>query len=311
MSLDADLLMDRRRLKRRVRLWQVIGLALILVLGVFLTKEFRPDASDAGIARLAVDGVIFSDPERLDLIEELKEDPEVKALIIEINSPGGSFNGGESLYQGLRDFAEEKPLVAQMGGTATSAGYMIAAASDYIIARPGTITGSIGVILQATDVTGLLDNLGIKPEVFKSGPLKAQPNPLEPLSDEARAATQVVLNDLFEQFRDLVVQRRNLSADVVQQVSDGRVVTGREAKTLGLVDILGDESEAKAWLTSTHNLPDDLPVFDVEVERDEFPFGGLMTALGLAGLSEKALIPERLTLDGVLALWHPSFYFKN
>ena len=211
--------------------------------------------------------------------------------------------GGEALYAGLRAVAGKKPVVAVMGGTATSAAYMTALGADHILARAGSVTGSIGVILQTADITGLLEKLGVKPVIIKSRPLKAQPNPLEPLTPEGREAAKVVVLDLFELFVDMVEERRNLPRDKVLALADGRIFTGRQAVANGLVDALGGEADARRWLAETHAIATSLPVKDVEIEHE----GALWRDL-IGGLLGKVLFSERLRLDGPISLWHPSLW---
>jgi protease-4 len=250
-----------------------------------------------------IEGIILDDQNRDEALEDVAGNEKVKALIVKIDSPGGTFVGGEALYQSLRRVAEKKPVVALMGTTATSAAYMTALASDIIVARPSTLTGSIGVILQTADVTGLLEKIGIKPEVVKSAPLKAQPNPLERFTPEARKATEAVIADFFDMFVTLVAERRNMSKKKVRILADGRVFSGRQALSKGLVDILGAEPEARKWLAETHEIADSLPVKDVKVKDDEKPWREYLDSrIG------KVLFSERLSLDGVISLWHPSLW---
>jgi len=304
MAFDADLIFDRRRLKRKLTFWRVVSLAALaaLVLVAFGRIQDRVPWAGDHVVRFKIDGIIFDDAARLKVLKELAKAPNVKALILHVDSPGGTFVGGEALYDTLRDVAAAKPVVAVLGGTATSAGYMVALASDHIVARKGTLTGSIGVILQTADVTGLLDKIGIKPEVFKSGDLKAQPNPMERLSDKARQATQDVLMELYGQFVDLVAERRALARDKVLALADGRVFTGKTALGQGLVDALGDEADARAWLEKTHGIAAGLPAHDVEVPGEVAPWRDVLTTQ-----IRKALFSERLRLDGLYSLWHPSY----
>jgi len=300
MTLDADVYVDRRRLKRRLIAWRLVALASLVaaVLAAVGRIGLYPGANY--IARFEVDGIILQDSKRDELLTELADDKRVKAVIVSIDSPGGSFVGGESLYRRLREVAAKKPVVAVMAGTATSAGYMAALGAEHILAHQGTLTGSIGVILQTADVTGLLDKIGIKPETFKSGPLKAQPNPFEKLTPEIREATQNVIQDLFGLFVDIVAERRDMPRDKVLTMADGRVFSGRQAKDLGLIDGLGGEPEARAWLAEAHAVGTDLPVKTVVVKRERELIRDL-----LEGMIGKALFSERLRLDGVISVWHP------
>jgi protease-4 len=221
-------------------------------------------------------------------------------VIIRIDSPGGTVVGGEDLYRSLRVVGEHKPVVAVMGTVATSAAYMTAVASDRIFAREGTITGSIGVLFQTADITGMLGKLGIKPESLKSGPLKAVPSPTEPLTEEGRAATQALVFDLFEFFVDLVSERRPLDRAEVLQLADGRVYTGRQAIANGLVDAIGGETAARDWLAAARDIPRDTPVVTVKPKAEQ---SSLSEAL--SSLTGKSLFSNALTLDGLLSVWHP------
>ncbi len=301
MSLDADSVVDRRQLKKRLRLWQVIGvIAIGITIALFIGRgEFSPKIGDY-IARFDVSGIIVDNPNRDKLLADLAKDEKVKAVVLRINSPGGTVVGGENLYHSLREIAKEKPVVAVMGELATSAGYMTAIAADHIVARQGTVTGSIGVILQTTEFTGLLEKLGIKPEAIKSRPLKAQPNPMEVLSDEGRAVAQGVVSDMYQMFVEMVAERRNMTMDQTMLLADGRIYTGRQAFKNGLIDALGGEETALQWLREKREVNTSLPLEDVRL-KDKLP--NFEDFIG--GLSGKSLFPERLTLDGLLSLWHP------
>ncbi len=300
MSLDADHVVERRRLKRSLLFWRMLGIAAIVAVVVAVVGKFDLIQHQDHVARIVIEGLILEDQARDDTLKEIAGDDKAKALLVKINSPGGTYVGGEALYTSLRQVADSKPVVALMGTTATSAGYMTALASDHIVARSSTLTGSIGVILQTADITGLLDKIGIKPETVKSGALKAQPNPLEKFSPAARKATKAVVMDFYDQFVTLVSERRSLSKGRVLALADGRVFSGRQAKDNGLIDALGAEPEARKWLAETHKIADSLPIKDVKVEREDEPWRNLLDSI-----VGKVLFSERLSLDGVISLWHP------
>jgi len=300
MSLDADRLIDRRRLKRRLSFWRLAAIVAVVGLIAVAVGRYADGVSGAYVAKLTVEGIILDDAERTAALEAVGRDDRAKALVVYIDSPGGSVVGGESLFRGLRAVATAKPVVAVMGDLATSAGYMAAIGADRVFARAGSVTGSIGVIMQSADVTGLLDKLGIKPEIIKSGPLKAQPNPLEPFSAEAREATRVVVADIFDLFVEMVVERRDMAREDVLALADGRVFTGRQAKANGLVDDLGGEAEARRWLAEVHDVPEGLPAHAVEIARED----GWWRAF-LGSVVGKSVFSERLRLDGLVSVWHP------
>ena len=303
MSLDADYVVERRRLKRRLTFWRVLGVVALVATVVAAAGRFDLRRQQDHVAQIAIGGLILDDPARDEALKEVADDEKVKALLVKIDTPGGTYVGGEVLYESLRRVGEKKPVVAIMGTTATSAGYMSALGSDHIVARSSTLTGSIGVILQTADVTGLLDKIGIKSVVVKSGPLKAQPNPLEKFLPAARKATEAIIADYFDMFVTLVAERRSLSREQVLKLADGRVFSGRQAKKAGLVDALGAEPEARKWLSETHKIADSLPVKEVKVKHEDEPWRDLFDSM-----IGKVMFSERLSLDGVIALWHPDLW---
>ncbi len=300
MSLDADALIDRKRLKRRLGWWRVLAIIAVIAAVIAAIDPFEIPLKKLHIARLAVSGIISEDRDRNAALEHIAEDDNVKALILHINSPGGTVVGGEVLYRYLRLVAGEKPVVVVMGTLAASGGYMAALGGDYILAQNGTITGSIGVVLQTTDITGLLDKIGISAEAIKSGPLKAVPSPLEPLTDKVRAEAQKLVMDMHGMFVDMVAERRNLPRAEALGFADGRVFTGRQALAYRLVDGIGGEKEALAWLEKEHEISKTLPVRDVRIKRERRKWLDWLT-----DMPGKTLFSERLTLDGLVSLWHP------
>ncbi|MDH3241221.1 MAG: signal peptide peptidase SppA [Alphaproteobacteria bacterium] len=300
MTFESDSLIDRRRLKRRLGLWRIA--AVVAAASLLLALFARLDISESRdhVARISVRGIIVEDQKRIEAIEDVARDNSAKALIVAINSPGGTVVGGQSLFQQLRAVAAKKPVVTVMGTLGTSGGYMVAVGADRIFAQPGTITGSIGVILQTTDLTGMLDKLGIKPISIKSDPLKAVPSPFEPLSKEGRAVAQAVVSDTHRQFLDMVAERRGLTPENARVVGDGRIYTGRQALANGLIDALGGEQEARDWLAEQHKVSADLPVREVRINRGTKNLFGLVEEM-----FGKTLFSERLTLDGLIAVWHP------
>ncbi len=301
MSLDTAKILDRRKLKRSRALWRGLAITAFGVVLIMALGRLDVLVGQAHIAALDVTKIIVDDRGRLELLQSIAEDPDVRALIVTINTPGGTVAGGESLYLALREVAEQKPVVAVMRELATSAGYMIALGADYIVARQSTITGSIGVLMQSTDMTGLLTKLGIKPEVLKSSPLKAQPNPLEPFSDDARRASQEVVANMQDMFVGLVRDRRNMDDASLRKVSDGRIFTGSQALANGLIDAIGGEAAAVMWLETKQNLQKNLPVVEVAVHQDN----GILREI-LEDFVGKTSFSERLRLDGLISLWHPN-----
>ena len=300
MSLDADLLFDRRRLKRQLSFWRVAAIGAGLLAALVAFGSISDTFERTHIARLSVEGLILEDQSRDDAIRAAADDPKIAALVVTINSPGGTVVGGEDLYRALVKLGEKKPVVAVLGTLATSAAYMTAIAADRVYAREGTTTGSIGVIMQTAEVTGLLGKLGISAEAIKSSPLKAAPSPLEVLTPDARAAARAVVDDMQVMFIGMVAERRKLDAATAQRLSDGRVYTGRLALATKLLDAIGDEAAARDWLERERNIAKGLPVRALTIRRESAPFAGLASAI-----FGNTFLSEGLILDGLGSVWHP------
>ena len=304
MSLETDLLLDRRRLKRRLFYWR--GAAVLAVLACLLLLAGRGGAiGRAHVARLTVSGIITSDRALDEAVARLAGDDTVKALLVEIDSPGGSVAGGEALHNANARVAAKKPVIAVMGGTAASAGYMIAVPAARIFASGTTLTGSIGVILETGEASGLLGKLGLTAEAITSGPLKDQPSFTRPLTTEGRDVLHGLVMDLFDQFVGMVAEGRHMAADKVRALADGRAYTGRQALALGLVDAIGGETEARDWLAADRGVARGLPTRDVSTKGwAERTFGD-----ALGGVSEgilKSVLFQGVRLDGAWAVWQPS-----
>lgn len=299
MSLDFDNLIDRSRLKRRLALWRLLAVLLVAGIGIFLLLPGGLFQGGAHVARIDIEGIIAEDRARDEALARVARNPQARALMVHISSPGGTVVGGESLFKSLRLVAAQKPVVAVMGTMATSGGYMAAIGADHIIAHGGTITGSIGVLLQTTDITGLLDKVGVKAETLKSDPLKGVPSPLEPLSEKAREAVMAVIRDTHQLFLDMVADRRGLSEARSRDLGDGRIYTGHQAVENGLVDAIGTERTARQWLADTHGIGTDLPLLDIGPGPETIGWLGWID-----DLIGKTVFTERLRLDGLISVWH-------
>lgn len=299
MSLDPDRLLDRRRLKRGIAVWRALAVAALVALALGGAAIFLPGDGGERVARLWISGLIVDDPERDEIIAALRDDDAVKAVVMRLDSAGGTAVGGEALHLSLRSLAEAKPVVAVLGTTATSAAYMAALAADRILAREASLTGSIGVLFQTAEFTALLEEIGIRAEAIRSGPLKGKPAPFERLDEGTRQAVTGMVADIHEYFLRLVMERRALDRETALALADGRVFTGNQAVEAGLVDAIGGEDEARAWLARARGVPATLPADDV-APRDE---GGLVGLLGAA--LERFPPVRRLALDGLIAVWHP------
>lgn len=307
---DIDHIINHHSLKKSRRRWRWIAFGLgVLALIILLSQAGGGTVPGDHIARLRVNGMITGDDVTMGLLKDIAENGNAKALIVRIDSPGGTTAGSEALYDALRDVAAKKPVVAVMDSVAASGGYITALGTDRIFARQNTITGSIGVIFSYPEVSRLLDTLGIKVEEIKSAELKAEPAPYKPTSDKARAAAMVLVQDGFEWFKSLVAERRKMTPERVAILADGRIFSGRMAVKEGLIDALGGEDEAIAWLESEKNVTKALKVEEWQPPKPwlEEAFGAsigdiVLSAIGLQGVPAAA---ERARLDGMLAVWHP------
>ncbi len=235
----------------------------------------------------------------------LADDDATKALIVSIDSPGGSVSGGEAFYRAISAVAEKKPVVAVMGGLAASAGYMVAMPAARIFAREATLTGSIGVLLQTGEASGLLARIGVTADAITSGPLKDQPSFVKPMTPEGREVLHGLVMDMYDQFVGMVAAGRHMDPDKVRELADGRAYTGRQALKLGLIDAIGGEHEAREWLASEKGVATTLPVHEVQTGGlAERAFGG--GAGSVLGLMLKTLLSQGLMLDGAWAVWQPS-----
>ncbi|GJE58393.1 signal peptide peptidase SppA [Methylobacterium trifolii] len=322
MAADAELLIDRRRLRRRLSLWRVLGIGgLIVALGA-VGYRVRSGTEGLGfgavrpqIARISISGFIAGSEATAKLMKRVGESSAVQGVVVSINSPGGTTTGSEELFRNLRALAAKKPIVAFVDGTAASGAYITAIAADHIVARETALVGSIGVLFQYPDLSGLLDKVGVKVESVKSSPLKAEPSGFTPTSPEARAALAAVVGDTYAWFKGLVAERRGMDAGQVATVSDGRVFSGRQSVPLKLVDELGSERQAVAWLESARNVPKDLPVTDWKPKADNG--FSLWSALGLgadllgfedlsARLARIGGEAQAAAQGGLLVLWRPA-----
>ncbi len=297
-NLDPDRLLDRRRLKRGVAVWRALAVVALVALILVAAAPFAFEEGER-VARLWVTGLIEDDPARDHLIADLRDDDSVKAVVLRLDSAGGTAVGGEALYLSLRSLAEAKPVVAVFGTTATSAAYMAALAADRLVAREATLTGSIGVLFQTAEFTALLEEIGVRAEAIRSGPLKAKPTPYEEMDDPTRLVMRSVVADIYESFVRLLMERRSFDRETAVTLADGRVFTGSQAVQAGLVDAIGGEDEARAWLAEVHGVPATMPATDV-VSGSE---GGLFDVIDAA--LQRTLPTRTLALDGLIAVWHP------
>ena len=301
---DPHAVIAAEKFRRSRGLWRALAfMALAIAVIVGLGRFALPDGGAGDhVARLVVDGTIATDRERLAAINRLAEDDAVKAVIVAINSPGGTTAGGEELYEALGQLRAAKPVVAVIGELGASAAYMTAIASDRIFARRLSIVGSIGVLYQHVNAGKLLDTIGVDLDKVASGPLKAEPDFDEPMTGAPRASIAALVDDSFQWFVDIVAERRGLSRSETLALADGRIVTGRVGVERGLIDAIGGEAEALDWLASEHAVDKALAVRTVW-PRPEQGFDLLGTLLGGQARAVLGLPEGPITLDGLVSLW--------
>ncbi len=315
-SSSADYIVDRRLLQRKLSFWRVVAILLLTValgiIGLRLSGGAGTASFSPHIARLSITGLITGDRATLKLIDDVAKSG-AKGVILSIESPGGTTTGAERLYEAIRRLAAKKPTVAVVGTMAASGAYIAAIGTDHIVSRGNSLVGSIGVLFQYPNVATLLDKIGVKMDSVKSSPLKAEPSGYEPTTPEVRAALASLVADSYDWFKSLVKDRRGMTDTQLAAVDDGRVFTGRQGLGLKLVDEIGGEREAIAWMEHTKDVPHNLPIRDWKtpsgLERLGILSGaaGVADALGLTGLSHildrgQTYVEARL-LDGLVSIW--------
>lgn len=321
MTIDAETLIDRRRMRRRVTFWRVLALVIAAIAIVALVAQSSEIgtglARGSHIARVPIKGLITEDRKQLKLLKDIAEDDNVHAVLLDVNSPGGTTTGGEALFEAIRMVAKKKPVVAVFGTVAASAAYIVGLASDQIVARGNSITGSVGVIFQWAEVHELLGKLGVKMNEVKSGPLKASPSMFRPAEERSMQVAEEMVLESQKWFLSLVSKRRKLDPASVPGLTEGRIYSGRQALNHRLIDMIGGETEAVKWLEAKRNITPGLKIIDRKQKSDP-TFGLLGRALtGLFGLGDSDFAKLNvirsldttfggLSLDGLLSVWHPA-----
>ena len=266
---QAAILLRLDKGRRRWRLLAVVAVVCFLFT-VFAIGQTRDTGSKMPhIAQITIEGLLTDSLYSQKVLEELRTNPATKAVMVYVDSPGGTMVGGLNMHHSLRRIAADKPVVTVMGTVAASAGYMVSAAGDHIVASPGSITGSIGVMMPLVDATELARKIGIRSEEVVSGAYKTSTSPLKERSADERAYLKDTVMEMQGVFLDLIKDRRPLSDDALEKIADGRILTGVTAHSLGLVDSLGNRHTAFAWLNTEKGLSADLPLRDVSIHEPE------------------------------------------
>ena len=311
--MDADALIDKRRLRRKLFFWRATAILVALAGIASLIYMAAPDpAGKDHIARISITGLIQDDEELVELIDEAAKSETAKAIVISISTPGGTTYGGEKIHKALVKARESKPVVADVRTLAASAGYMIAASTDHIVAGESSIVGSIGVIFQYAQVSELLDKVGVQMKEIKSAPLKAEPSPFHPASPAAEEMIRSMVLDSYDWFVDMVAAERKMDRGKVLGLADGSIFTGRQSLTNGLVDAIGGEAEIRAYLKS-RDVADDLEI--VKWQKPQKGTSSLLPKLLTLAVQQFTGAPATLSgdlerlgggkmfLDGLVSVW--------
>ncbi len=318
--MDTEAILERRRLRRRASFWRIAAFVILVVAVVVgASAIWDRDGVGAGRAQIAdikVDGFITTRPNAVKTIDRAAKTDAVKAIVLHIDSGGGAASGGEALYNAVRRATEKKPVVAVIDGLGASAAYMTAIAADHIVARETAITGSIGVIFQYGHFEELLQKIGAQYEEVKSAPLKGEPSIFQAPNPAATAMLKSVIDDTYDWFVGLVAERRNLSEPDARRLADGRIFTGRQALGVKLIDAVGGDPEARAWLAKEKGVSEDLPLRDWKEDSSVFAafqtdaVAGLARLVGI-DLDAAGILPRRLTVDGLLSVWQATIFRRS
>jgi len=240
----------------------IIALIVIFYIISVLRYESQPK-----VGLIRIDGTITDYLDTVSIISQATKNESIKAVVIDIDSPGGAVGASQEIYRAIEKLREKKPVVVSMGNVAASGGYYISAPANVIYANPGTITGSIGVIIQHVDVSEILNKFGVKVNTIKSGANKDILYPTKPLLPEQKALLEKTVMGVYDQFLDAIVRYRPIKKDVLKSYADGRVFSGNEAKALGLVDKIGNIQDAISEAKKLGKLEEDAPVIELKPKK--------------------------------------------
>ena len=278
--------------------WMLLAGLVLFMVGKSILPELL-EAGKEGVAIVRVEGPILDSYETVEELKAFADDPLVKAIVIRIDSPGGGVAPSQEIYNAVKRVRREhnKTVVASMGTVAASGGYYIAVATDRILANPGTLTGSIGVIMQMANFQELLEKIGVKSVVVKTGKFKDLGSPFRPMVEEERQLLESVMNDTLSQFIEAVAEGRSMDTAEVEQLADGRVFTGRQARSVLLIDEIGDLQDAIKLAGELGGIEGTPRVLET---TKPFSFQELLESTFLGGI--RSLAPSRFS-SPLLYLW--------
>jgi protease-4 len=307
-------LLDRQALRAALGRWRTFAflsiLASFLLFAAFIGKGKHLFES-RHVALLSISGPIMTVDSTLELLKDVEDNPHAMGALVKINSPGGTASGAEQLYHGLRSLGGKKPVVAVIENLAASGGYIAAIGADYIVAQETSLLGSIGVLFQTPNFHEALKKLGIEMDVVKSTALKATPDMFSPALPETKHMLEGLVADIYGWFKRLVVERRNLSSSQLAIASNGAIFTGSQALDLRLIDVLGDQRQARDWLKNVHHIPETIPLrkyhgqgsHSLKMLSSIFSWGQKFLGLSKDGDLYPLLAHNGLKDGGILALW--------
>ena len=279
---------------------KILKLFLFSLLFFFLFFLFnKKQTSKNFVGKIHLEGIINDKSELIKQLNDISQNKNIKGLLIIVNSPGGTFVSSKEIHDSLEKISMKIPTSAYMKEMGTSGAYLASLGVQKIFANQGTITGSIGVILQTAQLTSLMEKIGVKPIVIKSGELKATPNPLEKIDEEKIAYLKKIIGQLQNEFIDIVQQKRNLDQITIREISSGRIFTSKQALELNLIDFIGNESDALDWIKKEGNLDQKIDVIELDKKKS------LYNMLNKT-FFKNSLKPFNLNLNnGILAIWTP------
>ena len=248
---------------------KILKILIFIVSFIVLLIVIQNFFSSSGkfVAKITIENIILDNSDIIKIINKFKDDENLQGVLVSINSPGGTVVSSKELYTIIKRIRKNVPVVVSMKEVAASGGYMVSLAGNKIFSYDGTLTGSIGVILQSANIEEFLKIVGVRPLIFKSGNLKAVPNPLERLDTEGIKNIEDIIKDMHQKFLDLVKTERNISSDNIRLISDGRIFTGAQAKKINLVDYIGNEDDAIEWLKKEAQINGEINLVDFSQEE--------------------------------------------